>query len=76
MVTLALTDQEVFDLALKLPVDRRYELAQLLNSFTGESPIVYKNGLHVFSGEPVGDIAGALDLMREERLNSIMGIIP
>ena len=76
MVTLALTDQEVFDLALKLPVDRRYELAELLSSFSGESPVVCKNGLHIFSGEPVGDIAGALDLMREERLNSIMGIIP
>jgi hypothetical protein len=82
MVNLALSEDQVVELAKRLPQQKKRQLAlELLSEADAANAaiagngvqIIEKDGIRILHGTFVGDIGDVLDVVREERLQSLLG---
>ncbi len=72
MVSLTLTDEQVIQLAMRLPNHRKRELAAILNENEEEPRLIDKGGVSVVHAKWIGDVEAAVEQERENRLNDLL----
>ena len=72
MVSLSLSDEQVIELALRLPPPRRSELASMLAESETSPLLVDEGGVQVIHAERTGDIEAAVEHEREQRVQELI----